>query len=93
MEIRRQLTEHKLLFVRADELQLADVVEAFAGPYGTATVKQIKDGEITFFRPYVASGDFSYTGGVICTVGIEEFKVPANANTYRVLQRERTPLR
>jgi len=57
----------------SSELKLGDVVELFDGPFGTATVKQIKDGSVTFFRPYVATANFSCTGGVICTIGIEEF--------------------
>jgi hypothetical protein len=55
------------------ELRLADCVEAVDGPYGTAIVKQIANGIITFFRPYAANADFSHTGGVICYLGIEEF--------------------
>jgi hypothetical protein len=55
------------------ELKLGDCVEAFDGPYGTAIVKQIADGLITFFRPYGTHADFTHTGGVICYTGIEEF--------------------
>ncbi len=62
-----------MITLKASELRLADTVELFDGGYGTATVKNINEkGEITFFRPYVATADFSYTGGVICTIGIEE---------------------
>ncbi len=62
-----------MTMLKASELKLADEVQLFDGAYGTATVKNItENGEITFFRTYVASADFSYTGGVICTIGIEE---------------------
>ena len=54
------------------DLQLGDVVTVFDGPYGTGTVKQVKDGVVTILRVYVASADFSYTGGVICNLGYEE---------------------
>jgi hypothetical protein len=74
--------------LKADELQLGDVVELFEGPYGCGTVKQIKDGMITFFRPYTATADFSYTGGVICYVGIEESSRTVNPReTYKFLSR------
>ena len=54
------------------ELQLADQVTR-DNINGVLTVKQIKDGMITFFRPYTHTNDFSYTGGVICYVGVEEW--------------------
>lgn len=54
------------------ELKLADCVEAFSGPYGTAIVRKIEGDIITFYRPYGAHHDFSYTGGVICLTGVEE---------------------
>jgi hypothetical protein len=67
--------------VKYSELQLADVVILSNVIYGTATVKQIKDGSITFFRPYVHTEDFSYGGGVICYIGIEEFTVCADSSS------------
>lgn len=55
------------------ELNLGDVVRlSDIGPFMDATVKQIKDGAVTFLRCYVMTQDFSYTGGVICTFGYEE---------------------
>jgi len=54
------------------ELQLGDVAELFSGAYGTATVKSIRDGNVTFFRPYVATADFEMGGTAICYTGIEE---------------------
>jgi hypothetical protein len=65
--------------VKAEELRLGDVVVSFEhGPYGHATVKRIYEdlGEVELLRVYVHSGDFSYTGGVICTIGYEEYRVP-----------------
>ena len=38
-----------------------------------STVKQIKGDDITFYRPYTHTGDCSYTGGVLCYVGVEEW--------------------
>lgn len=61
------------------ELQLGDIVRRVgweSEPYTCATVKQVKDGNVILFRPYVKTEDFSYTGGVITYVGIEEYTVP-----------------
>jgi hypothetical protein len=43
-------------------------------PWSTAIVKQIGDGEATFFCPYGTTAGFTHSGGVICYVGIDEFK-------------------
>ena len=63
--------------IRTDELQLGDMVTQNpyqrGAPWSTCIVKQISDDEVTLFRPYGTTADFSYTGGVICYVGIEEF--------------------
>ena len=70
---------------RIHELKLGDTVKLGDGPYMTATVKQIlNDGTVTFFRPYVATSAFSYTGGLICTIGIEEFSTNRNDQTWEV---------
>lgn len=76
------------------EMQLGDTVRY--SPFGTAwnvaIVKQIRDGEVKLFRPYGTTADFSYTGGVICYVGIEEYGVPLTSTAqYELL--ERKPLR
>ena len=56
------------------KLELGDVVRIRSGAaYSHATVRQVKDGCVTFFRPYVHLGDFSHTGGVTPYVGIEEW--------------------
>lgn len=56
------------------ELRLADVIELFEGPFGTGVVRQITDDEVIISRPYGVTGDFSYTGGVPYSTGIEECK-------------------
>lgn len=53
-------------------LKLADQVRLGDYPFADAVVRQIKDGKITLFRPYATTADFSYTGGVIPFIGIEE---------------------
>jgi hypothetical protein len=57
--------------VKIADLKLADTVELFEGAYGTGTVSQIKDGIVTIMRPYGATAEFSYTGGVIFYTGLE----------------------
>lgn len=60
--------------MKNSELQLADRVCRLDDPsLGTSVVKQIENGVITFFRPYPHTGDFSWTGGVLCYVGIEQW--------------------
>jgi hypothetical protein len=61
--------------VTASQLKLGDVIQVFEGPYGTATVKKIESEKLTLFRPYALTQDWSYTGGVICTLGIEEYSI------------------
>jgi len=63
--------------VKYSELRLRDVVDLESGDYSIATVVQItEDRGIKFFRPYVMTSDFSYTGGVIPYIGFEEFHTP-----------------
>jgi len=64
--------------VKAKDLQLGDVIRPFENEYGFCTVKQIKDGWIELFRPYVHTADFSCTSGVICYIGFEDYKIEAN---------------
>ena len=71
------------------DLQLADQVER-VGTLGVVTVKMLTDDSVTFFRPYTHTGDFSYTGGVICYVGIEtwtEQRSP-HVGAWTLLQRK-----
>lgn len=54
------------------QLQLADVIELFEGPFGTGVVRQITKDEVIISRPYGVTQDFSYTGGVCYSTGVEE---------------------
>lgn len=83
------MSEANPIICKVAELQLADVVELFEGPFGTGVVKQIRDGMVTIFRPYGASDDFSYTGGVICYVGMEDCKYHIDSPTkFKVFSRK-----
>ena len=76
--------------IKISELKLGDRVRTGL-PYEAfrdSVVEQIKDGNIKFFRPYVHTADFSYTGGVICYTGIEEFHIPANDSEVEVFERK-----
>ena len=62
--------------VKTEDLRLRDVVVVDGlMPFPHATVVNITDDEVTFFRPYVHTGDFSYTGGVLHYVGYEKWSV------------------
>lgn len=74
--------------VKAKDLRLADTVRCYTALWNFAIVKNIKDGQVTLFRPYGTTEGFSFTGGVICYIGIEEFEIPANDDVYEVLERK-----
>lgn len=78
--------------VKGSELRLADVVRLNAEAFADAVVSNITDKEIFFFRPYATTADFSYTGGVIPYIGIEQFRAYAKDADY-VLVRRGGPLR
>lgn len=55
------------------DLKLADQIRLGDFPFSDGVVRQIKeDGKVVIFRPYATTADFSYTGGVIPYIGIEE---------------------
>lgn len=71
------------------DLQLADVVELFEGPWGTGVVEQIKDGVVTIHRPYGTTADFSCTSGVITYVGDERVRCFSDSDrTLKVWERK-----
>lgn len=78
--------------VELSELRLADVVELFDGPFGTAVVTQITKDEVILHRPHGVTGDFSYTGGVLYSVGNEVCKYLTCSTpghyTFKVWQRK-----
>ncbi len=77
------------------DLQLADVVRRSddSHPFNTMTVKQIEDNWITFYRPFVHTNDFSCTSGVLCYMGIEEFKVSMQSDYIEYDLLDRKPLK
>jgi hypothetical protein len=76
--------------IKTKELKLADMVSLFPDdPFSTAIVKQIKDGWITLFRPYGTTADFSYTGGVITYIGVEDFTIQADDRMITLYERKK----
>ena len=63
------------LMVKARELKLGDIVKLSDSGYMAATIIQIKDGQITFFRPFVHHDNIETAGGLMTYTGIEEFNV------------------
>ena len=77
------------LHLKAAELQLGDVLKLGNQTWDCAIVKKIEEHTVAIFRPYGTTADFSYTGGVICYVGIEEFRVSLESGaTYHVVERK-----
>lgn len=81
--------------IHLNDLRLADVVELFAGPFGTAVVTQITADEVILHRPFGVTGDFSYTGGVpysvgneVCTYLKRDTRFAAKLYTFKVWQRK-----
>lgn len=65
---------------------LGDIVSlGWNDGYDNATVSKLnEDGTVNLFRPYTHTNDFSYTGGVICYVGVETVK-HVNPNRLRLI--------
>jgi len=74
--------------VRGKDLNLGDTVRLFEGAFPDATVRDITATAVSFYRPYVHHEDFSFTGGVLCFTGVEEFSAPIDSDkTYTVVNR------
>lgn len=62
------------------DLKLADVVQLYEGPWGTATVTQVTDDVVHMERPYGTTVDFSSTSGVIAYIGHEHVRYPRDSS-------------
>lgn len=86
-----QTVRRVIQVVKTNELQLGDRIMRFLDSNepdlegGVTTVKQIADGNVSMFRPYTHTADFSSTGGVICYVGIEEYNVEVDRDIQWLL--------
>jgi hypothetical protein len=80
--------------IKARDMKLADYVSLHAtGLFDTAIVSNITESDVHLFRPYGTNADFSYTGGVICYVGIEQYSIPRDSQVEYVLLRRTGELR
>ena len=79
-----------IITIQAKELKLGDVIQCLGinQEFSTGIVKQVKSDSITIYRPYAVTANFSYTGGVICYTGIEEYQIPRNDDVYNVFSRK-----
>jgi hypothetical protein len=75
---------------RICDLQIGDVCKVFDGPWGTATVSRVDEGNVYFYRPYGhASLSCRFAGNrLICYTGLEEFSRPlTDTSTVFLYQR------
>jgi hypothetical protein len=78
--------------VTAAELNLGDVIRV-TDVFGDAVVRKITITDIYVFRPYATTSDFSYVGGVIPYIGIEEFSIPRSTGATFTLVQKSDPKR
>lgn len=77
------------MMTTAAELKLGDVVSTHPeDPFSTCVVRKIVDGMVHLYRPYAVTSDFSYTGGVIPYIGIEEFAIHADSREVKLYSRK-----
>lgn len=61
--------------VKVKDLQLAQNVRLFEEPFGWGTVIEVTAEEVVVRRPFMHTGDFSYTGGVLSYFGHEDVRL------------------
>jgi hypothetical protein len=69
--------------IKGKDLQFGDVVipeYAKASAFHASVVIQIKGNEVTLFRPYAITSDFTCTAGVIPYLGFEQYKIYTDGN-------------
>jgi hypothetical protein len=79
--------------VLVSSLGLGDIVQLFSDAYGYGTVTQVKGDSVTVQRPHVVLADFSYTGGVLWSIGIETVNLWGGGTGTVALVRKGSPLR
>lgn len=73
--------------VKGTDLCLGDVVRLAIHKFPDAIVYKILGDTIYLRRPYMANESFSYTGGVITYIGLEDFNCTANAE-FKLVYRD-----
>lgn len=88
--------------IKAREMELGDVVMPLPKniddikPFDSSIVRNIdkESKSVTLYRPHGTTADFTYIGGVLCYVGIEEYPIWLNSDVdYLLLDRRTTPLK
>lgn len=77
------------------DIKIGDVVRlenSVDMEFSDMTVKNITKDSVVFFRPYVHTGSLNYLG-LTCYIGIEEFKLPIDANHRLKLISRKTIIR
>lgn len=77
------------VLVTPAEMQLGDRIQCYEDPcFSTGIIKSIDSHYVHIFRPYGTTAEFSYSGGVICYIGIEEYSLSRTSQLkYRLLSR------
>ena len=82
--------------IEAKNLQLRDVIQSFSSPYSCCTVVKIdtENKMVHLVRPFIKCENFSYTGGVMHYIGVENYVIWFNTEVT-LLERpnDRSPLR
>lgn len=70
--------------IAARDIKLGDTIELAFMPttsFRMAVARQVTDKEITLFRIYIHTSDFSYSGGVVCYQGHEDVVISRDSTT------------
>jgi len=74
--------------VHTDELRVGDHVEmdsTTSRPFAGTIVRNVDKDYVYLFRPYGTHADFTCTSGVICYIGLEDYKVERHSQTMWLL--------
>ncbi len=77
-------------YLAAKDLKLGDIIKCSYSdiPFDTGIIKKEDINSWVVFRPYGVSEDFTYTGGVICYTGLEEFRINKDDHGFLVYSRK-----
>lgn len=73
------------------EMRMRDVVsmvcrdQGDGRPWQFCIVKNVTDAYIELYRPYAVSEDFSTTSGVICYMGLEQYRIEKESHVEYLL--------
>ncbi len=72
--------------ISVKDLRLGDAVRLSLQKFSDATVYRINEEKkcVDVWRPYVHTSEFSYTGGVVPYIGIEDFSISFEQKVFLV---------